>query len=316
MGDMKHLLLTTIADMSAGKVLAITFVALLTILMIVLVFWIPFKAIQRDIKRGPKAFMHTGTFTYIVMFVGMGGFFAIVMYGQRFFNSQSAKEQAPLIFISILYLIVFFTVYFVISYKASKRADKLRIDQIKKIANLLKLSFSDEGNQSIIKGLSEFHLFSQGSSKKITNMIHGNYRNHEFALFDYEYVVKGKDSSSLYKQSVIWFHSENLRLPNFALRPENLFHKIGGVLGYQDIDFKSHPEFSKAFLLRGNDEPKIRDIFKNEVLNFFESLEEISVEGGDNQLILYRHQVRITPEELEQFIDEGFQVLQRFVRSD
>ncbi len=313
---MKHLLLTTIADMSAGKVLAITFVALLTILMIVLVFWIPFKAIQRDIKRGPKAFMHTGTFTYIVMFVGMGGFFAIVMYGQRFFNSQSAKEQAPLIFISILYLIVFFTVYFVISYKASKRADKLRIDQIKKIANLLKLSFSDEGNQSIIKGLSEFHLFSQGSSKEITNMIHGNYRNHEFALFDYEYVVKGKDSSSLYKQSVIWFHSENLRLPNFALRPENLFHKIGGVLGYQDIDFKSHPEFSKAFLLRGNDEPKIRDIFKNEVLNFFESLEEISVEGGDNQLILYRHQVRITPEELEQFIDEGFQVLQRFVRSD
>jgi len=312
---MRYLIITTIADgflrVGAG-ILAL----LLMILMIVLVFWIPFKAIQRDLKRGPKAFIHTGTFTYIVMFVGMGGFFAIVMYGQRFFNSQSAKEQAPLIFISILYLIVFFTVYFVISYKASKRADKLRIDQIKKIANLLKLSFSDEGNQSIIKGLSEFHLFSQGSSKKITNMIHGNYRNHEFALFDYEYVVKGKDSSSLYKQSVIWFHSENLRLPNFALRPENLFHKIGGVLGYQDIDFKSHPEFSKAFLLRGNDEPKIRDIFKNEVLNFFESLEEISVEGGDNQLILYRHQVRITPEELEQFIDEGFQVLQRFVRSD
>lgn len=308
---MRYLIITTIADgflrVGAG-ILAL----LLMILMIVLVFWIPFKAIQRDLKRGPKAFIHTGTFTYIVMFVGMGGFFAIVMYGQRFFNSQSAKEQAPLIFISILYLIVFFTVYFVISYKASKRADKLRIDQIKKIANLLKLSFSDEGNQSIIKGLSEFHLFSQGSSKKITNMIHGNYRNHEFALFDYEYVVKGKDSSSLYKQSVIWFHSENLRLPNFALRPENLFHKIGGVLGYQDIDFKSHPEFSKAFLLRGNDEPKIRDIFKNEVLNFFESLEEISVEGGDNQLILYRHQVRITPEELEQFMDEGFQVFEQF----
>jgi len=309
---MKHLLLTTIADMSAGKVLVITFAALLTILMIGLVFWIPFKAIQRDIKRGPKAFMHTGTFNYIVMFVGMGGFFAIVMYGQRFFNSQSAKEQAPLIFISILYLIVFFTVFFVRSYKASKRADKLRIDQIKKIANILKLSFSDEGNQSIIKGLSEFHLFSQGSSKEITNMIHGNYRNYEFALFDYEYVVEGSESNSSYKQSVIWFHSENLCLPNFALRPENLFHKIGGVLGYQDIDFESHPKFSKTFLLRGNDEPKIRDIFKNEVLNFFESLEEISVEGGDNQLILYRHQLRLMPEELEQFMDEGFQVFEQF----
>jgi Asp-tRNA(Asn)/Glu-tRNA(Gln) amidotransferase C subunit len=308
---MRYLIITTIADgflrVGAG-ILAL----LLMILMIVLVFWIPFKAIQRDLKRGPKAFMHTGTFTYIVMFVGMGGFFAIVMYGQRFFNSQSAKEQAPLIFISILYLIVFITIYIVISYKASKRADKLRIDQIKKIANLLKLSFSDEGNQSIIKGLSEFHLFSQGSSKEITNMIHGNYRNQEFALFDYKYVVEGSEGSSSYKQSVIWFHSENLCLPNFALRPENLFHKIGGVLGYQDIDFESHPKFSKTFLLRGNDEAKIRDIFKNEVLNFFESLEEISVEGGDNQLILYRHQVRIAPEELEQFMDEGFQVFEQF----
>ena len=96
-------------------------------------------------------------------------------------------------------------------------------------------------------------------------MIYGNYRNHEFALFDYEYVVEGSESNSSYKQSVIWFHSENLCLPNFALRPENLFHKIGGVLGYQDIDFESHPKFSKTFLLRGNDEPKIRDIFKNEV---------------------------------------------------
>ena len=143
-------------------------------------------------------------------------------------------------------------------------------------------------------------------------MIHGNYRNQEFALFDYEYVVEGSESNSSYKQSVIWFHSENLCLPNFALRPENLFHKIGGVLGYQDIDFESHPKFSKTFLLRGNDEPKIRDIFKNEVLNFFESLEEISVEGGDNQLILYRHQVRIAPEELEQFMDEGFQVFEQF----
>jgi len=202
---------------------------------------------------------------------------------------------------------------FVLIFKLSKRLDKLRTDQIKKNANDLNLSFSDEGNQSIIKGLSEFHLFSQGSSKKITNMIHGNFRNHEFALFDYEYTVKGnKNNSSHYEQSVIWFRSENLRLPNFALRPENLFHKIGGVFGYQDIDFKSHPKFSKTFLLRGNDEPEIRDVFKNEVLNFFESLEEISVEGGDNQLILYRHQLRIMPEKLEQFMDEGFQVFEQF----
>ena len=31
---------------------------------------------------------------------------------------------------------------------------------------------------------------------------------------------------------------------------ENLLHKVGGALGYHDIDFDSVPEFSKKYLLR------------------------------------------------------------------
>jgi|SaaInlStandDraft_2_1057019.scaffolds.fasta_scaffold27211_2 hypothetical protein len=79
---MKHIIITTIAD-DILRVGAGILALLLMILMIVLVFWIPFKAIQRDLKRGPKAFIHTGTFTYIVMFVGMGGFFAIGHFWKR-----------------------------------------------------------------------------------------------------------------------------------------------------------------------------------------------------------------------------------------
>jgi len=42
-----------------------------------------------------------------------------------------------------------------------------------------------------------------------------------------------------------------LKLPFFELKPENTFHKIGQVFGYQDIDFEAFPNFSKGYLLRG-----------------------------------------------------------------
>ena len=135
-------------------------------------------------------------------------------------------------------------------------------------------------------------------------MIHGNYRNHEFALFDYEYVVKGQKNSSNYEQSVIWFRSENLRLPNFALRPENLFHKIGGVLGYQDIDFDNNKDFSDSFLLRGKDEASIRKLFNSKILRHLQSKTSMCIEARGNTVVFYQQGKRVAPQEVEAFYQE------------
>ena len=99
-----------------------------------------------------------------------------------------------------------------------------------------------------------------------------------------------------------------LDLPRFALRP-------GTVVGYQeDIDFSAHPRFSASYVLRGQDEKKVRDVFGAEVLAFFEAQDGVSTEGSGNQLIFYRFGKRIRPEDVHSFIEEGFQVFQLFKR--
>ena len=119
-------------------------------------------------------------------------------------------------------------------------------------------------------------------------------------------------------QSVICFQSPQLNLPKFQLRPEHFFDKIGSKLGYQDIDFESHPtavEFSKKYLLRGKDEQTIRALFTDAVLTFFAAHpDKVCVEGSDDQLIWYQPGKIIEPEDIPAFMKEGFEVFRVFAR--
>ena len=146
-------------------------------------------------------------------------------------------------------------------------------------------------------------------------MLHSVSEQLEVGIFEYQYTIGSGRHRRTVRQSVIYFRSPELNLPQFALRPENLFHNIGGVFGYQDIDFDSHPQFSKKYLLRGNDEQKVRELFATEVLGFFEGQDGISTKGGGDQLIFYRLGKRIKPEDVRPFIEEGLEVFRLFASS-
>jgi len=194
----------------------------------------------------------------------------------------------------------------------ARRREKKRTEQFRRSATEVGLPFFPAGDDFLFERLQCFHLFSQGRRKKITNMLHGEANGVELAILDYRYTIAGGEQSRTYKQSVIYFGSSNLGLPQFAARPERMFHKIGGAFGYQDIDFEDHPDFSRAYLLRGDDESRIREFFNSELLTFFETQQKISVEAGGDQLIFYRGGKRIKPDEVQRFIHEGFQIFGRF----
>ena len=186
--------------------------------------------------------------------------------------------------------------------------DKKRTEKLRQVADEMGLPFYPQGNDSLIGELSNFPLFSQGRSKKIKNMLHGETSEVEVGIFDFRYTTGGGKSSHTYRQTVAYFRSTDLNCPDFALRPEHLFHRIGGVFGYQDIDFESHPLFSKSYLLRGNSEHKIRNLFNEEALAFFEHQSGLSVEGNGERLIFYRASKRVEPGEIRSFFKEGFRV--------
>ena len=195
------------------------------------------------------------------------------------------------------------------------RLEKKRTEQFALISAELKLKLFPKGSASLFERLKPFHLFSRGRSRKIKNLMEGEANKVESAIFDYQYTTGTGRHSHTYRQSVLCFRSPKLYLPDFNLRPESVFHKIGGAFGYQDIDFETHPLFSKSYLLRGDNEAAIRGLFNNELLNFIESQQKISIEGSGDQLVFYRHKKRVKPEEVEEFMEEGFKVFELFLRS-
>ena len=220
-------------------------------------------------------------------------------------GSKSGVEWA--LFAGIC-LVVGFLIY------VGKRRAKKRTDQFQSVAENLGISFFPKGDESLRERLNHFHLLSYGHSRNIRNMLHGEIDGVERAIFDYRYTTGGGKHQATYKQSVIYFRSPILNLPQFAIRPEGVFHKIAAAFGYQDIDFEMHPQFSKAYVLRCNDESKIRELFNDGRILFFETQQKISVEGGGDQLVFYRQKKLIRPDEgeVQQFMEKGLQVFALF----
>ncbi|MFC1573966.1 hypothetical protein ACFL30_02150 [Candidatus Latescibacterota bacterium] len=192
-------------------------------------------------------------------------------------------------------------------YYARKRTEALQA-----VAASLGLSFTKMASDSFLPSLSRFHLFSQGRSRKVSNVISGSANEIDLTVFDYQYTTGAGKNSRTRGQTVVLLRSDFLRLPHFSLRPENLFHKIGKAFGYKDIDFDSHPAFSKEYLLRSEDEQACRDVFTKDVLRYYDKHQGLSTEGDGDSLLFYRASKKVRPAEVRSFVEDGFDVFRLF----
>ncbi len=192
--------------------------------------------------------------------------------------------------------------------------ERKRAEALQAAARSLGLSFEKTSNIDIEQRFGSFNLFSEGRRKEIKNCISGKLDGADVMVFGYSYRVGSGKNSSTRRQTVICFHSSKLTVPAFELRPEHLLHKIAGVFGYQDIDISSYPDFSKSYLLRGNDETSIRKVFSPMVISHFEKNKGLSVEVNGDTLICYRQSKRVRPTELKDFLYEGRAVFGLFHR--
>lgn len=197
----------------------------------------------------------------------------------------------------------------------SMHFDKKRTAAFEAVAQSMNFSFSKDASTGLLEAASTFHLFSQGHSRRIKNVMKGVANEIAVKIFDYRYTVGHGKNSHTYNQTVILFTSGRLQLPAFTMRPENLFHKIGGAFGYQDIDFDQNPTFSKNYLLRGPEERSIRDAFTRDVLSHFEQQKGICVEAEGNTLCFYRGSKKVAPDRISSLLQEGFGVFGLFAQA-
>ena len=196
---------------------------------------------------------------------------------------------------------------------AVRAAEKKRTEAFCVSASELGLEFSAEKNDALLEKMQIFTLFNKGHSRKMKNVMTALTDVAQMSIFDYQFTTGGGQSSHTHAHTVVAMESDSLLLASFAMHPERFFHKIGAKLGMQDIDFDSHPDFSSSFLLGGDDEEAIRELFDSTLLDFFTTRTGISVEAKTG-IFIYRRAKRVKPQEVHALMDEAFQVYAALVQ--
>ncbi len=161
------------------------------------------------------------------------------------------------------------------------------------------------------KAQKELQLFQGGTFQFLRNVMRGGTTDAEVVLCDYGY-TSGKTG---WWQTVAAFPRAGRDLPHFEVRPERWAQKIGQRLGMQDIDFESHPQFSKEWLLSGQDEAAVRGLFSPDLLSFFEAVDTRQrwwVEGKGKWLLVWRDNKIIKSAELRMFLEQASAIGRNF----
>lgn len=179
--------------------------------------------------------------------------------------------------------------------------------ELQAAAHKLGLSFQPEDSWGLLNLLRDFKLFRSGHSKKAINIMEHRDPWHQFHLriFDYHYTRGAGKHRRRFAQTVFFVESKQLGLPNFWMSPEGFFERIGTFLGMQDINFVDFPDFSRNYLLRGDDEEYIRARMSPELLHFFSIEKNWCLEGCNYFFVFYRRNKRFSGKEIAYLHERG-----------
>jgi hypothetical protein len=190
-----------------------------------------------------------------------------------------------------------------------------RLEKLLERAERRGLNFLPNGDRALTEAVKHSQLLSHDSGQ-VTNLLRGKIHGVDTEIFDYTFQTGpgqyGFRGASWHHQTVIRFTRDSLTLPDFWLRPEGFLDKMASAVAGADINFPTHPEFSRKYQLQGLKEADVRRVFTPELLGFLESKTGLSVEGEPRHLIVFAAENIVQPEDIEELIQLGFQVLRLF----
>ena len=193
--------------------------------------------------------------------------------------------------------------------------DRKRRDALRAVAEEMGLPFYPDGYDQALAGVAHFKLFNTGRAKKLTKVIVAESDGTALCIFDYQYTVGQGKHSKTHVQSVAAVRSDQLQVPDFALKNEGFFSKLGAMVGMQDIDFETHPAFSRMFLLTGSNEDAIRQLFRPELLEYLETKKGISIEAQVGGFVCYTPGSKVKPEAIKSFMTTAYEIYGQLVDS-
>lgn len=227
--------------------------------------------------------------------------------------AMRSGDLAPLLFrFRLLFFVGGTLVLMVIIITARILAAKKRTREM--AATAQQIGFRFVGNAWTGPAVSSQHQTSllQRAGGKCTYAMTGASGGLQASLFDYTY----RAGKSTVTQTLAAF-SQDLPLPPFTLRPENFLDRIGDAILHNDIDFDSHPEFSKRYVLKSPDEAGTRRLFTPSLLTYLEQLQtNWCIEGSGPTLMVYRGGSRVKPFDVPAVLEETSRIARTFFASE
>jgi len=196
----------------------------------------------------------------------------------------------------------------------SRRKERERTEAMERVCIEMGFVFEPQADIDLLTSLGDLPLYKRGHSRRAKNMMTGRVGDDAVKVVNFQYTTGGGQHQHTSKQTVAVFPQVTRSLPDLQLAPENVFHKLGQVFGYQDIDFESNPDFSSRYLVRGPDETAIRAALYPETLSFFAEHEGWTVEIRSGTVGIYRAGQRSKPEDVRTFLEEAREVLRSLRR--
>jgi hypothetical protein len=199
-------------------------------------------------------------------------------------------------------------------YFRNKKREEERSVAWRATAGQLGFAYEAE-SETLAADLQTLKTFRQGRGHKATNTLRGENEGIALTLTDYRYTTGSGKNSTTHRLTLCALQAESLALPHAYLRRQMKFlDLLGKMFGGQDIDFDEDTTFSQDWVLQGEDEAAVRNLFGPATRDFFTGVSEdgtyprFQFEAGDDRLVI-NPGTRIEPEKAQELLGMAFQVL-------
>jgi hypothetical protein len=204
----------------------------------------------------------------------------------------------------ILFIILIVAIFIVAIIFGAKQA-KARREALSALANRLGFSFDPADDRSVSPRLQAFSPFTSGKDRSGYNSLRGQVivsgKPCIIQMGDYRYTTEsgsGKDRhETTHRISYLACKLPLSLMVTMKVRPEGIFDKIAGAVGFEDIDFES-AEFSKKFHVSGSDKKIIYDLLDPRMIEWYLASDAPNVQIVADQIVLLRGSAW-KPEEFE-----------------
>ena len=183
------------------------------------------------------------------------------------------------------YAVVIVIVFVVIATAHSWYLNKQRREMWEAVARRYGFGYRRDDPIDIPAQYQNFALFQEGHSRKASNFLEGTYHGTWVQLFDYRYTTDNGDDETTHELSALIARLD-IQCPYLLIRPEKFFDKIGGLLGFDDIDFE-YEEFNRRFYVKGPDKKFAYDICHTGMMDYLLQREQLTWELCGNCLLFY-----------------------------